>query len=196
MASALDALASTVRKDPVRAWQQVQGLVPQYGKSIGDLVKALTALTQRPRRKSTKYRKVAPLRGACTVCHGDLPHRTPAALSRHGHHLKLYRTRRDRWAKYPFPEDRQAQNSLARLTILRERHDRALAALRVHNPLVFDHQLKTLGREALITLWRSLPKSQKRRLLRAVPPLSKRRFKGEILVRKGLRLEKPCKGTQ
>lgn len=196
VAKALDVLAAEVSTNRKGAWQQVLPLVPEYSKDIRDLVRALA---RTPPRRSyatlgpAKYSLSTNRKRTCRICHRDLPHRDPKALSRHGHFMRLYAARKHRWSKYPSPQDRTAQTALARGLILAARHDRWIAALRAAEPDRTEHLLKTQGRSAALGLFRSLSHRKRRKLLAAVPPPPKRLYKGEKLVALGLRPYRPPK---
>lgn len=173
---ALDLLASG------KGWGKVLPLVPEHSKSITDLLKALKL---KPR--VFKAPAVQTKRKVCGCCHLELPHRTRLSRSTHSHYAKLVKVRRNRWSKYPEPKERSHQTGKARATFLAALHDRWVAALQLYDPVRTSHLLETQGRSAVVALWRTLPLGLQRRLRKAVPPPPRRLYKGEILVRKGLK---------
>lgn len=191
---ALDLLAAQVNTARSKVWRQVQFLVPELGTELREHVKALTALTSPLKEKVPKTKKPPKVKGLCSCCHQELPHRTYLSRQIHGHYSIVARARKRRWSKYPKEQDRRDQTALARSTVLAARHDRWVAALKAFDPLRTEHLLNTQGPSAVVALWRTLPISQRRRLLRTVPPPPKRLYKGEVLVRKGLRPYRPRKG--
>lgn len=179
---ALDVLAAEVSTNRRGAWRKVLPLVPEYSRDIRDLVRALA-------RTQVKYKVKTPAKqrkyGVCTTCHRELPHRGLKAHQIHGHFARLIKTRLHRWDKYPSLEDRAAQTASARRTVLAERHDRWLTALRTADPTRAEHLISTLGRSGAIDFFRSLPRNQQKRLLKLAPKPPRRLYKGEILVRTG-----------
>lgn len=187
-AYALDVLADTVGTSTVSpkrliALSKIRPLVP---KDVKPLVNALTALTRTYRKSLPKKKKPPVPRGCCKCCGNELPHRTFKARSYHSHMARLKSMSRKRWAKYPNPQDRSQQTSLARATILAARHDRWIAALRQYDPARTEHLLQTQGREAAIKLFKSLTSYRRRELLKRVPRPPKRKFPRESLVKAGL----------
>lgn len=198
-AKALESLRCKLPTDRVGAWKAVAPLVPEVGAEIRS---HLRFLAQMVRVSNPEHRKQLkpfakpkkPLAGLCKACHEPLPHKDKGSLRKHGWYANLVKVRKNRWVKYPEKQDRRAQTGLARSTVLAARHNRRIAALRLFDPLRTDHVLRTQGREGVLALWSTLPNRKQRRLLKAVPPPAKRRFKGEYLVRAGLRAERPAKG--
>lgn len=188
---ALEVLRCKISTDRIGAWKSIAPSVPELGTEVRSHLKILAQLGKKPKKLFQKHKK--PLAGLCTICHWPVPHRGKEALSRHGWYLHMRKVRKNRWNKYPDTKDRRAQTSLARSTVLAAQQDRRIAALRLWNPTRTEHLLRTQGRPAADSLWLTLPQRQQRRLLQAVPRPAKRRFKGEYLVRAGLRAERPAK---
>ena len=166
--SELAAIAGTKAGSTVRykTLQRIAPLVPEERA----LVKALLALTQMRRRLRRKYLKPKVRTvGTCSICHEQLPHTNWLDKSRHGFYINQRKAIKARWLKYPETQDRRAQTNKARATILAARHDRWIAALTVWDSVRTEHLLRTQGREAAITLFRSFGPNFRKRLLRKVP---------------------------